>query len=111
MSRRTLEAVFKFGYERLLKQKPVNRKGHSLMLNEMIQTFRGYKPSLIPEHLLHVADSIQVIGNVPDAHATDIANYNFSRSNAEFAMYATIPSLDQYFSKSIKMSRVPCTND
>jgi hypothetical protein len=99
MSRRTLEAVLKFGYERLLKQKPVNKKGHGLMLNELIQAFRGHKPSLIPEHLLHVADSIRVIGNVPGAHATDIANYNFSRSDAEFALYATIHFLDQYFSK------------
>ena len=99
MSRRTLEAVLKFGYERLLKQKPVNKKGHGLMLNEMIQTFRGHKPSLIPEHLLHVADSIRVIGNVPGAHASDIANYHFSRSDAEFVLYATIHFLDQYFSK------------
>lgn len=62
MSRRTLEAVLKFGYGRLLKQKPVNKKGHGLMLNGMFQAFRGQKPPLIPEHLLHVADSIRVIG-------------------------------------------------
>lgn len=99
MSRRTLEGVLKFGYERLLKQKPVNKKGHGLMLNDLIQAFRNQKPSLIPEHLLHVADSIRVIGNVPGAHATDIANYHFSRSDAEFALYATIHFLDQYFSK------------
>lgn len=99
MSRRSLEAVLKFGYERLLKQKPVNKKGHGLMLNDLIQAFRGHKPSLIPEHLLHVADSIRVIGNVPGAHAADIANYHFSRSDAEFALYATIHFLDQYFSK------------
>src|SRR5882724_1334752 len=99
MSRRTLEAVLKFGYERLLKQKPVNKKGHGLMLNDMIQKFRSQKPLAIPEHLLHVADSIRVIGNVPGAHATDIANYHFSRSDAEFALYATIHFLDQYFSK------------
>jgi hypothetical protein len=49
--------------------------------------------------LLHVADSIRVLGNVPGAHATDIANYHFSRSDAEFALYATIHFLDQYFSK------------
>ena len=99
MARRTLEAVLKFGYERLLKQKPVNKKGQGLMLNDLIQAFRGQKPSLIPEHLLHLADSIRVIGNVPGAHAADIANYHFSRSDAEFALYATIHFLDQYFSK------------
>lgn len=99
MSRRCLEAVLKFGYERLLKQKPVNKKGHALMLNDLIQAFRGHKPSLIPDHLLHVADSIRVIGNVPGAHAADIINYHFSRSDAEFALYATIHFLDQYSSK------------
>lgn len=99
MSRRTLEAVLKFGYERLLKQKPVNKKGQGLMLNDLIQAFRGQKPSLIPQHLLHLADSIRVIGNVPGSHAADIANYHFSRSDAEFALYATIHFLDQYFSK------------
>jgi hypothetical protein len=40
-----------------------------------------------------------VIGNVPGAHATDIANYHFSRSDAEFSLYAVIHFLDQYFSK------------
>lgn len=99
MSRRTLEAVLKFGYERLLKIKPVNKKGHGLMLNDMIQAFRNQKPSPIPDHLLHVADSIRLIGNVPGAHAADIVNYHFSRGDAEFALYATIHFLDQYFSK------------
>lgn len=99
MARRSLEAVLKFGYERLLKQKPVNKKGQALMLNDLIQALRSHKPSLIPDHLLHVADSIRVLGNVPGAHAADIANYHFSRSDAEFALYATIHFLDQYFSK------------
>ena len=35
------------------------------MLNDMIQEFRKQKPSPIPDHLLHVADSIRLIGNVP----------------------------------------------
>jgi hypothetical protein len=69
------------------------------MLNDMIQEFRKQKPSPIPDHLLHVADSIRVIGNVPGAHAADIADYHFSRSDAEFALYATTHFLDQYFSK------------
>jgi hypothetical protein len=99
MSRRTLEAVLKFGYERLLGRKPVNKRGHGLMLNDMIQEFRSQEPSPIPDHLLHVADSIRLIGNVPGAHAADIADYHFSRSDAEFALYATIHFLDQYFSK------------
>jgi len=99
MSRRTLEGVLKFGYGRLLKRQPVNKKGYGLLLNEMIQDFRNKKPSPIPDHLLHVADSIRLLGNVPGAHASDIANYQFSRSDAEFALYATDHFLDQYFSK------------
>jgi hypothetical protein len=65
----------------------------------MIQVFRRQKPQPIPEHLLHVADSIRLIGNVPGAHAADIAGYHFSRSDAEFALYAASHFLDQYFSK------------
>jgi hypothetical protein len=99
MSRRTLEGVLKFGYERLLKRQPISKKGHGLMLNEMIQDFRSQKPSPIPDHLLHIADSIRLIGNVPGAHASEIANYHFSRSDAEFALFATVHFLDQYFSK------------
>jgi len=99
MSRRTLEAVLKFGYERLLGKPPVNKRGFGLMLNEMIQDFRSRKPLPIPEHLLHIANAIRLIGNVPGAHASDLANYHFSRSDAEFALYATTHFLDQYFSK------------
>lgn len=99
MSRRTLEAVLKFGYQRLLKKQPTDSKARGLMLNEMIREFRAQKQPSIPEHLLHVADSIRLIGNVPGAHASDIANYHFSRSDAEFALFATIHFLDQYFSK------------
>lgn len=99
MSRRTLEAVLKFGYQRLLNTSAADKKSHGPMLNDMIQEFRKQKPSPIPDHLLHVADSIRVIGNVPGAHAAEIANYHFSRSDAEFALYAVIYFLDQYFSK------------
>ena len=99
MSRRTLEAVLKFGFQCLLKKQPLDKKGHGLMLNDMIQEFRKQKPSPIPDHLLHVADSIRVIGNVPGAHAADIADYHLSRSDAEFALYATTHFLEQYFSK------------
>ncbi len=69
------------------------------MLNEIIQNFRNQKPMPIPEHLLHIADAIRLIGNVPGAHASDLANYHFSRSDAQFALYATTHFLDQYFSK------------
>lgn len=99
MSRRTLEGVLTFGYERLLKTKAINNKGHTLTLNDLIRGFRGRRPPLVPEHLLHVADSVRLIGNVPGAHAGDIRGYHFSRSDAEFALYATTHFLDQYFSK------------
>jgi hypothetical protein len=99
MTRRTLEAVLKFAHERLLKLKPVDKRGHGLMLNDIIQRFRSQNPQPIPEHLLHIADSIRLIGNVPGAHAVDISNYSFSRSDAQFALYATSHFLEQYFSK------------
>jgi Domain of unknown function (DUF4145) len=99
MSRRTLEGVMKFGFRRLLGREPIDRRGRSLMLNAMIQEFRNFSPPPIPEHLLYVADSIRLIGNVPGAHATDIEGYQFSRSDAEFALYATNHFLEQYFSK------------
>jgi hypothetical protein len=99
MSRRTIEGVLKFGYERLLKQRAVNSKGLALTLNDIIREFRSRRPAVIPDHLLYVADSIRLIGNVPGAHASDIANYHFSRSDAEFALYATVHFLEQYFSK------------
>ena len=99
MTRRTLEAVLKFAHERLLKLKPVDKMGRGLMLKDMIQRFRAQKPPSIPEHLLHIADSIRLIGNVPGAHPADISNYSFSRSDAEFALYATSHFLEQYFSK------------
>src|SRR5882724_5119463 len=59
MSRRTFEGVLKFGFQRLLGRAPIDRRGHSLMLNAMIQKFRNANPSPVPEHLLHIADSIR----------------------------------------------------
>jgi hypothetical protein len=99
MSRRTLEGVLKFGFRRLLGREPIDRRGHSLMLNTMIQEFRNANPSPVPEHLLHIADSIRLIGNVPGTHAAAMEGYRFSRSDAEFALYATHHFLEQYFSK------------
>jgi HEPN domain-containing protein len=99
MSRRALEAVLKFGFQRLLKRPPVNKKGHSLMLNDMITELRKEPAKPIPDHLLHIADSVRLIGNVPGAHAADLPNYQFTRSDAEYALYAVSHFLDQYFSK------------
>jgi Domain of unknown function (DUF4145) len=99
MSRRTLEGVLKFGFRRLLGREPTDRRGHSFMLNAMIQEFRNTNPSPIPEHLLYIADSLRLIGNVPGAHAAEIKGYQFSRRDAEFAFYATHYFLEQYFSK------------
>jgi hypothetical protein len=42
---------------------------------------------------------LEAVGNVPGAHAANIADYHFSRSDAEFTLYATTHFLDQYFSK------------
>jgi hypothetical protein len=99
MSRRTLEGELHFGFRRLLGREPVDRRGHSLMLNAMIQEVRNTTPPPIPEHLLYIADSIRFIGNVPGAHMAEIKGYRFSRSDAESAFYATHYFLDQYFSK------------
>src|SRR5215475_1554744 len=99
MARRTLEGVLQFGFRRLLGREPLDARGRTLMLHAMIQEFRSASSSPIPEHLLHVADSIRLLGNVPGAHASDIEGYQFSRSDAEFALYATHHFLEQYFSK------------
>lgn len=99
MSRRTLEAVMKFGFERLLGRKPVDNKGWSLTLDKIIKEFEKPGPKPIPDHLLHVAHSLRLIGNVPGAHAADVENYQFSRSDAEYALYAVSHFLQQYFSK------------
>jgi Domain of unknown function (DUF4145) len=99
MSRRTLEGVLKFGYPRLLKRPAVDKHGRSLSLDAMIKDFRNAPGTPIPAHLLHVADSIRLVGNVPGAHAADIKDYRFSRSDAEFALTATCHFLDLYFSK------------
>ncbi len=60
---------------------------------------RPRSPSKIPVHLLHIADSLRVLGKVPGAHAAEIAGYRFSRFDAEFAMGALGYFVDQYFSK------------
>lgn len=99
MARRTLEAVLKFGFQRLLGRDPVDGRGRALMLNDMITQFRKDAAGHIPHHLLHIADSVRLVGNVPGAHAAEIANYQFTRSDAEYALYAVSHFLHEYFNK------------
>lgn len=99
MSRRTLEAVLKYGFTRLLHRPPENARGRPLMLNDMIVAFRNESTKPIPDHLLHIADSVRLVGNVPGAHAAEIQNYQFSRSDAEYALYAVSHFLHEYFNK------------
>jgi hypothetical protein len=99
MSRRTLEAVLKFGFQRLLGREPVNQRGRPLMLNDMITQFRNDAAKPIPDHLLHIVDSVRLIGNVPGAHAAEIPNYQFTRSDAEYGLYAVSHFLHEYFNK------------
>jgi len=99
MCRRTIEALLKFAIPRLLNCAPVDNKGKTLRLDAMIERFKQQNPSLIPAHLLHVLDSIRIIGNVPGAHADEIKNYRFSKRDAEFALVSVHYFLEQYFSK------------
>ena len=99
MCRRTIEGVIRFGFPRLLKREAVDKKGKALMLAAMVDAFRSEKPPIIPTHLLHVADSVRLLGNVPGAHPADIKGYHFSKSDAEFAIYSTVHFLAQYFEK------------
>ena len=99
MCRRVLEALLKFAHERLLKSKPVDAKGKSLMLDGLVKRFRAEASAPIPAHLLHVADALRVIGNVPGAHPVDIPNYQFTASDAEFALAPAHYFVDQYFAK------------
>ena len=69
------------------------------MLNAMIKEFRNESSQPIPQHLLHIVDSVRLIGNVPGAHASEIEEYRFSHNDAAFALHGTTHFLDQYFSK------------
>ena len=97
MCRRALEGLLKFAYERLLGKKPVNKKGKELMLNDLISGFRSSKK--IPDHMLHAADSLRTLGNVPGAHAADIKDYQFTKYDAEFALSTFLYFNEQYFTK------------
>jgi hypothetical protein len=99
MCRRVVEALLKFAHERLLKAKPVDKNGKPLMLDGLIRRFREEKPGPLPAHLLHIADALRVVGNVPGAHPTDIPNYEFGASDAEFALGTAHYLVDQYFAK------------
>jgi len=99
MCRRTIEALLKFSFCRVLKIKPENRRGRALTLYAMIERYKQEKPSPIPEHLLQILDSIRLIGNVPGAHAEEIKDYRFSKSDAEFALSSVSYFLEQYFTK------------
>jgi hypothetical protein len=99
MCRRVVEAVLKFAHERLLKSKPLDKAGKSLMLNALIERFRKEGSAPIPAHLLHLADALRVVGNVPGAHAAEIPNYQFTATDAEFALATAHYFVDQYFAK------------
>jgi len=99
MCRRTIEALLKFAFPRLLGSEATDNNGRALTLNAMIERFKKQKSSSIPTHLLHVLDSVRVIGNVPGAHPAEVEGYKFSKSDAEFALASVHYFLEQYFSK------------
>jgi len=99
MCRRTIEALLKFAFPRLLGIQPVDDKGRALTLDAMIKRFREQRPPSIPGHLLHVLDSIRVIGNVPGAHAAEVEGYQFSAGDAEFVLASVLHFIQQYFLK------------
>jgi len=99
MCRRTIEALLKFAFPRLLGTEVIDAKGRALSLNAMIVRFKKQRPPIIPSHLLHLLDSIRLIGNVPGAHAVEIEGYRFTKSDAEYALATVHYFLEQYFSK------------
>lgn len=99
MCRRTIEALLKFAFPRLLGIEAVDARGRTLSLYGMIERFKGQQPPRIPVHLLHLLDSIRLIGNVPGAHAVEIEGYRFTKSDAEYALATVHYFLEQYFSK------------
>ena len=99
MCRRTVEALFKFAFLRLLGRPAVDSKGRTLTLDAMIEHFKKQKPYPIPLHLLHIVDSVRLIGNIPGAHPVEIEGYNFSKHDAEFILASVHYFLEQYFSK------------
>jgi len=99
MCRRTVEALLKFAFLRLLGRPAVDNKGRDLTLDAMIEQFKKQEPHPIPLHLLHVVDSVRLIGNIPGAHPEEIEGYKFSKHDAEFTLASVHYFLEQYFSK------------
>lgn len=99
MCRRTIEALLKFAFPRLLGTKAIDVRGRTLSLYAMIERFKEQQPPIIPIHLLHLLDSVRLIGNVPGAHAVEIEGYQFTKSDAEYALATVHYFLEQYFSK------------
>ena len=75
----------------------VARSTRSAVLENQIKGFRG--KGNIPDHLLHVADSLRLLGNVPGAHAAKIKDYQFTKYDAEFAIASLLYFVEQYFTK------------
>jgi hypothetical protein len=99
MCRRTVEALLKFSFPRLLGNSALDNNGRALTLSAMIERFKKQNPPPIPTHLLHVMDSVRVLGNIPGAHAKEIEGYQFSKHDAEFALASVNYFVEQYFSK------------
>jgi HEPN domain-containing protein len=99
MCRRTVEALLKFAFQRLLNRAPTDNRGRALKLDDMIREFKQQQPPPIPHHLLHIVDSIRLLGNVPSAHPTEIEDYKFSKVDAEFALANAQYFIDRYFSE------------
>lgn len=99
MCRRTIEALLKFSFPRLLGTEAIDAQGRTLSLYAMIDRFKRQEPSTIPIHLLHLLDSIRLIGNVPGAHAEEIEGYHFTKADAEYTLATVHYFLEQYFSK------------
>ena len=97
MSRRAVEGLLRFAHKRLLGIDPVKKGGKSMMLNDLINAFKG--TGKIPEHLLQVADSLRLLGNVPGAHPAEITGYQFTRYDAEFGLSSVLYFNEQYFTK------------
>jgi hypothetical protein len=97
MSRRAVEGLLKFAHKRLLGRDPIKKDGRNMMLNDLIFAFK--KTDKIPEHLLQVADSLRLLGNVPGAHPADISGYQFTRYDAEFGLAPVLYFNEQYFTK------------
>lgn len=99
MCRRTGEALLKFAFKRMLNREPLDAQGRELTFDAIIRQFRQQQPPPIPAHLLHILDSIRVIGNVPGAHPVEIEGYKFSKLDAEFTLASIQYFIEQYFSQ------------